>query len=48
MSMDEKENLDKLGENCRKLVTDRFRRSDYLESLNAFLFKSFDVIGLTV
>jgi glycosyltransferase involved in cell wall biosynthesis len=42
-SMDKKENLDKLGENCRKLVIDRYRRSDYLESLKCF-YKSFDVI----
>ena len=42
MSMDKKENLDKLGENCRKLVIDRYRRSDYLESLKCF-YKSFDV-----
>ncbi|MAV80541.1 MAG: capsular biosynthesis protein [Flavobacteriales bacterium] len=42
-SMNEKENLDILGENCRKLVIDRYRRSDYLESLKCF-YKSFDVI----
>ena len=42
-SMDEKENLDKLGENCRKLVLDRYTRADYLQSLKYF-YKSFDVI----
>lgn len=41
-SMSEKENLDKLGENCRKLVIDRYRRSDYLDALKRF-YKSFDV-----
>lgn len=41
-SMDEKENLDKLGENCRNLVLDRYTRADYLEALKCF-YKSFDI-----
>ena len=42
-SIDDKDNLVKLGENCRKIVIDKYRRSDYLASL-MFFYKSFDFI----
>ena len=41
-SMDKKNNLEELGQNCRRLVLDRYTRDDYLESLRCF-YKSFDI-----